>query len=187
MRTGGRHRVPALADPVHHPGRIVTRGIASRLAEPQPRGVRTRVGRPQVGGARGSDGTVDRYFQLLARRVEARDEEGDVWIARRRSLRALRDPDPPITDLLVTGSTNAPRPRCASPPASGPPFDTLPSLPTPPSHLTSTAKRLRLHRQRPERRRGRRASTGEVGEQQPTRRSSNPSLKAGTQSTGSSV
>ena len=78
MRAGGRHRVPALADPIHHAGRIVTRGIASRLAELQPRGVRTRVGRPQVGGARGSDVTVDRYLQLLARRVEARDEEGDV-------------------------------------------------------------------------------------------------------------
>ena len=70
--------MPALADPVHHPGRVVTRRVAPRLAELQPRGVRTRAGRLQAGGARGNDATVDGHLQLLARRVEARDEEGNV-------------------------------------------------------------------------------------------------------------
>ena len=69
--------------------------------------------------------------------------------AHRRSVRAPRNPAPPITDPLVTAPTSAPRPRYASPLAPGPRLpDTLPSLSAPPNHLTSTAKRLRSHRQR---------------------------------------
>ena len=69
--------------------------------------------------------------------------------AHRRSVRAPRNPAPPITDPLVTAPTSAPRPRCAAPLAPGPRLpDTLPSLSAPPNHLTSTAKRLRSHRQR---------------------------------------
>ena len=63
--------VPALAHPVHHPGRVGTRGVTSRLAELQSRGVRTWAGRPQAGGGRGNHPAVDGHLQLLARRVEA--------------------------------------------------------------------------------------------------------------------
>ena len=70
--------------------------------------------------------------------------------AHRRSLRAPRNLAPPITDHLLTAPTGAPRPRCASPAALRPtPLpDTLPSLPAAQYLVTSTAKRLRSHRQR---------------------------------------
>ena len=102
MRASGRNRVSALADPVHHPGRVVTRGVASRLAQLQPRGVRTRAGRPQVGGARGNDPTVDGHLQLFARRVEARDEEGNV------EFEALAQPPAGLAGLAV-GVDDEPR------------------------------------------------------------------------------
>ena len=94
--------MPALSDPVHHPGCVVTRGVASRLAQLQPRGVWTGAGRPQVGGARGNDTTVDGHLQLLARRVEARHEEGNV------EIEALAQPPADLAGLTV-GVDDEPR------------------------------------------------------------------------------
>ena len=84
------------------PAASCTWGVAPRLSELQPRGVGARAGRPQVGGARGNDATVDGHLQLLARRVEACDEEGNV------EIEALTQPPADLAGLAV-GVDDEPR------------------------------------------------------------------------------
>ena len=93
--------------------------------------------------------SADGFDQLLAASVHYRIATGPhTW---RKALTLRTVGSNPLAGNY-TAPTSAPRPRYASLPHLLPPAprlpDMLPSLPAPPNHLTSTAKRLRSHRQR---------------------------------------
>ena len=90
MRPRDGHGVPALADPVHHPGRLRVRSVAPRLAELEPGSLRSGAACPEVRPARRGNAPVDWLRDCAARLVEARHEEGDAEIERSPSFQAMR-------------------------------------------------------------------------------------------------